>query len=85
MQRHNADMNVQAQIRSGALDQANAAMTLEASKSNLSALLEANRIRVTASTAQAQASSAMAGMVAGAIQGMLQLGGQGTSMETTES
>ncbi len=79
-----AEMNVQAQIRSGALDQASAALSLEASKANLTSLLEANKIRVTASAAQAQASSAMTGMIAGAIQGMLQLGGQGTSIETVE-
>lgn len=80
-----AELNVQTQIRAGALDQANAAMTLEAAKSNLNATLSQNAIRIQASSAQASASSAMAGMVASAIQGMLQLGGQGTSIETTES
>jgi hypothetical protein len=60
-------------------------MSLEAAKANLQAALQQNEIRVQASSAQASASSSMAGMVAGAIQGMLQLGGQGTSLETTES
>lgn len=80
-----AELNVQTQIRTSALDQANAALVLEASKANLQAMLQQNSMRISASQSQAQASSAMAGMVAGAIQGMLQLGGQGTSIETTES
>lgn len=80
-----ADLNVQTQIRAEALDQANAALSLEAAKSNLEATLSQNAIRVQASSAQASASASMAGMVAGAIQGMLQLGGQGTSIETVES
>lgn len=79
-----ADLNVQTQIRSEALTQANAAMSLEAAKANLQATLQANEMRVQAASAQASASSAMAGMVASAIQGMLQLGGQGTSIETVE-
>jgi hypothetical protein len=80
-----AEFNVQTQIRTEALTQANANMSLEAARANLQALLESNRIRVEASRGQANASSAMAGMIGGAIQGMLQLGGQGTSLETTES
>jgi hypothetical protein len=80
-----AELNVQTQIRTEALTQANANMSLEAARANLQALLESNRIRVEASKGQATASSAMAGMIGGAIQGMLQLGGQGTSIETTES
>ncbi len=80
-----AEFNVSTQIRTEALTQANAGMSLEAARANMNALLESNRIRVEAARGQASASAAMAGMVAGAIQGMLQLGGQGTSLETTES
>lgn len=79
-----AEFNVQTQIRTEALTQANAAMSLEAARANLQALLESNRIRVEASRGQANASSALTGMIGGAIQGMLQLGGQGTSIETFE-
>ncbi|MCP3966631.1 MAG: hypothetical protein GY718_09820 [Lentisphaerae bacterium] len=79
-----AEQAVQTAIRAAALDQANAQMSLEASKANLTATVEANKIRLAASTAAASASSALAGMTAGAIQGVLQLGGQGTSIETTE-
>jgi hypothetical protein len=50
----------------------------------LTAVTESNKIRLTASQAMAQASAALAGMTAGAIQGVLQLGGQGTSIENTE-
>jgi hypothetical protein len=81
----NADLNVQTQIRSAALTQANAAMSLEGAKANLQATLQANEMRVNAASSAASATSAMAGMVASAIQGMLQLGGQGTSIETVES
>jgi len=81
----NAELNVQTQIRAEALTQANAAMSLEAAKANLQATLQANEMRVQAASAQASASSAMSGMVAGAIQGMLQLGGQGTSIETVDN
>lgn len=80
-----ATLNVQTQIRTEALNQANAAMSLEAAKANLQAALQAQEMRVQASSSQASASSAMAGMVASAIQGMLQLGGQGTSIETIET
>jgi hypothetical protein len=80
-----ANLNVQTQIKTEALDQASAAMSLEAAKANLQAALQQNEIRVGASSAQASASSALAGMVGGAIQGMFQLGGQGTSIETNES
>lgn len=81
----NAELNVQAQIRTEALDQSSASLSLQASIANLNALLEASKIRVSAASSQAQASSAMAGMIGGAIQGMLQLGGQGTSLETVET
>jgi hypothetical protein len=80
-----ADLSVQTQIRTEALTQANAAMSLEAAKANLESTLQQNQMRINAASAHSSATSAMAGMVAGAIQGMLQLGGQGTSLETTES
>jgi hypothetical protein len=79
-----SELQVQTQIRAAALDQQNANMSLQASIANLTAITEANKIRLSASSAQAQASSALAGMTAGAIQGMLQLGGQGTALETTD-
>ena len=77
------ELNVQSQIRAGVLDQASANMSLQAAIANLNALLESNKIRVTASQSQANSSAALAGMVGSAIQGMLQLGGQGTSIEET--
>jgi hypothetical protein len=80
-----SEMNIQTQIRTQSLIQVNAEMSLEAAKANLSALLEANRIRVQAASSQSEASSAMAGMIGGAIQGMLQLGGQGTSNEYVDT
>jgi hypothetical protein len=79
-----AEQAVNTAIRAASLDQMNAQMSLEASKANLTAVVESNKIRLTASQAMAQASAALAGMTAGAIQGVLQLGGQGTSIENTE-
>ncbi len=79
-----SELQVQVQIRAAALDQQNANMSLQASIANLTAITESNKIRLAASSAQAQSSSALAGMVAGSIQGMLQLGGQGTALETTD-
>jgi len=78
------EFNVATQIREQTLIQANAGMALEAAKANLQAFSNVNAIRVSAASSQSQASSALAGMVGGAIQGMLQLGGQGTALETTE-
>jgi len=79
-----AEFNVATQIRTEGLTQRNAEMSLEAAKANLQAFSNVNAIRVSAAASQSQASSALAGMVGGAIQGMLQLGGQGTALETTE-
>jgi hypothetical protein len=79
-----AEQAVNTAIRAASLDQMSAQMSLEASKANLTAITESNKIRLTASQAMAQASAALAGMTAGAIQGVLQLGGQGTSIENTE-
>jgi len=78
------EFNVATQIREATLIQANAGMSLEAAKANLQAFSNVNAIRVHAASSQSEASSALAGMVGGAIQGMLQLGGQGTALETTE-
>ncbi len=79
-----AELNIQTQIKTEALVQANSQMALETAKANLNAVLASNEIRVSASVAQVKSSAALAGMVGGAIQGMLQLGGQGTALETTE-
>lgn len=75
-----AELSVTTQIRAAALDQANAQLALEASRANLIAVTESNKLRLVASQAQANASSALAGMTASAIQGILQIGSQGTSI-----
>jgi len=78
------EFNVATQIREQTLIQANAGMALEAAKANLQAFSNVNAIRVSAAASQSEASSALAGMVGGAIQGMLQLGGQGSALETID-
>jgi hypothetical protein len=78
------EFRVATQIREATLIQANAGMSLEAAKANLQAFSNVNAIRVQAAASQSEASSALAGMVGGAIQGMLQLGGQGSALETID-
>ncbi len=80
-----SELQVQTQIRAEALDQQNANMSLQASIANLTAATEANKMRIVAGQTSAQSTSALAGMIAGSIQGMLQLGGQGTALETTDA
>jgi hypothetical protein len=80
-----SELDVQTQVRASSLDQASANMSLQAAIANMNALLSAQGQRVEASKAAAQGYAAMAGMIAGSVQGMLQLGGQGTSIETLET
>ena len=60
-------------------------LALQASINNMNAVIEAAKARTTAARGASDGYTALASIAAGVIQTMLQLGGQGTSEETTSS
>jgi hypothetical protein len=60
-------------------------LALQASINNMKAVIEANKARITAAKGASDGYVSLASVAAGVIQTMLQLGGQGTSEETTSA
>lgn len=80
-----ANLNIESLVRGIALEQSNADLRLQTGIANVNSLIEQSKARITAAKGTSDGYVALASVAAGVIQTMLQLGGQGTSEETTSS